>query len=174
MKHPVVYVVCAVAALSVVLIVWSQTFVAPMRLTSTAFGEGERIPEKYTCDGENVNPPLAVRDVPKGTKSLTITMIDPDVPKTPWVHWLVYGLDPGTEIVENMKFDIASEGMTSFKKSAYGGPCPPSGKHHYIFTAYAVSTPMVFHKAPDINGLKRAMKGNVLGRAELTGIYYHP
>lgn len=105
-----------------------------LRISSTAFKEGEFIPSKYTCDGLNVNPPLYIHAVPEKAKSLVLIVDDPDCPGGTWIHWLVWNIPPGSSIAEN---EIpGEEGTNDFKKSHFGGPCPPSGVHRYIISRY--------------------------------------
>ncbi len=112
-----------------------------MRIWSNAFKEGERIPPKYTCDGENVNPPLAWDNVPPETKSLALVMDDPDAPMA-WVHWVVVNIDPKThEIPENFSMEGMKQIRNSARKEPYHGPCPPTGTHRYYFKLFAVDVP---------------------------------
>ena len=107
-----------------------------IQLTSTAFPEGKPIPEKYTCDGADVSPPLKWANVPDGTKSIALISDDPDAPVGTWVHWVIYNIPPeATELAEGIpKSEVltngATQGMTDFKRIGYGGPCPPRGGPH--------------------------------------------
>ena len=150
-----------------------HTVTEEMTVSSIAFENGKQIPAKYTCEGVNVSPPLTVMGIPKKAKSLAVIVYDPDVPKTGWVHWLAFGMPPQSEIPEGITLQPQFSGLNSFKESGYSGPCPPTGTHHYTFTVYAVSTAISFVKPPDMDTLKRAMKGNVLARAQMTGVYTH-
>src|SRR3989344_873103 len=112
-----------------------------MNLSSPAFEHHQPIPAKYTCDGENINPLLQFSDIPDSTKSLVLIMDDPDAPAGLWVHWTIWNIDPGTaEIAENSVPPGSIEGVTSFGKPGYGGPCPPSGTHRYFFKFFALDT----------------------------------
>ena len=156
-----------------------------MKISSSAVGHNQSIPAKYTCDGENINPPLQIADVPSAAKSLVLISDDPDAPMGTWVHWTVWNITPYTkEIQENTipklaPWDPASpatpipaiEGVTSFGKFGYGGPCPPSGTHRYFFKLYALDSILdlpISAKAADI---EKAMKGHILDKTELIGLY---
>ncbi len=118
-----------------------------MKLNSTAFTEGGMIPQKYTCDGQNISPPLAWSDVPAGAKSLALICDDPDAPVGTWVHWVLFNLPPGLKgLPEGVPADPAPKigglhGTNSWRQIGYGGPCPPSGSHRYycqaVCTGYA-------------------------------------
>lgn len=143
-----------------------------MHIQSTAFRHNEKIPEKYTCDGDNVSPPLAFSGVPKNAQSLVLIMDDPDAPKGLWVHWLLWNISVKTQTVgegETPKEAVA--GTTSFGAAHYGGPCPPDGEHRYFFKLYALDTEMELPKETTKEGLEEAMTGHVLDKAELIGYY---
>ncbi len=142
-----------------------------MKIESTAFEHNRNIPAKYTCDDKNINPALTISGVPEGTKSLALIMDDPDAPAGIWVHWTLWNMDPTLkEITENsMKEGI--EGMTSFGKSGYGGPCPHSGTHHYFFKLYALDTILSIPETSNQEALEKAMEGHILASAELVGLY---
>jgi len=143
-----------------------------MQITSTAFEAGQTIPSKYTCDGENINPPITILDVPEGTKSLVLIFDDPDAPAGTWIHWLVWNIAPSTGIIlENSVPQGAIEGTTSFGKTGYGGPCPHSGEHRYFFKIYALDTMLNLDSSIDIAALETAMEGHILDKAELMGVY---
>jgi Raf kinase inhibitor-like YbhB/YbcL family protein len=143
-----------------------------LELTSPAFDDGVNIPRKYTCDGEDVNPPLRIEGVPAGTKSIVLIVDDPDAPLGMWVHWVVWNIPPETkELPENTVPAGAVEGLNDFQKHSYGGPCPLSGKHKYYFKLYALDIKLNL----DPNSLKKdvrnAMEGHVLAQAKLMGTY---
>lgn len=141
-------------------------------LESTAFKDNASIPKKYTCDGKDINPPLTVRNVPAGAKSLAVVVDDPDAPTGVWVHWVVWNIDPAAgKIAENSVPAGARQGKTDFKKNKYGGPCPPSGSHRYFFKVYALDTALSIPAASTRDELEKAMKGHVLGEARLIGTY---
>lgn len=142
-----------------------------MKITSSAFDHEGDIPSKYTCDGANINPALAISEVPAQAKSLVLISDDPDAPAGTWVHWTVWNIDPGTtEIAENSA-PGGVEGVTNFGKPGYGGPCPPSGTHRYYFKLYALDTTLDLPASTDAKGLEAAMQGHVLAETVLMGRY---
>ncbi len=161
-----------------------------MKITSPAFKEGEVIPVKYTCDGEDVSPALVFSDVPAGTKTLTMICNDPDAPVGDWVHWIIYNMPPDIKhIPENViravsaivKIDgkeiALQHGKTDFGRYGYGGPCPPRGSpHRYYFKLYALDFKIDFSIEDIKSGVTKKilldrMKGHVLAEASLMGKY---
>ena len=144
-----------------------------MNIQSPAFQHNQSIPSKYTCDGENVNPGLTISGMPEGTKSLVLIMDDPDAPRGTWVHWTVWNISPAiTEIAENSMPEGTMEGKTSFEKPGYGGPCPPSGTHRYIFKLYALDTLLGLTSDSQKEEVIEAMEGHILEEADpLIGVY---
>lgn len=143
-----------------------------MKIESFAFEHHQRIPSKYTCDGEDINPPLKISGIPSGAKSLVLIMDDPDAPMGTWVHWTLWNMDPKTtEIAEHSVPQNATEGETSWGRSGYGGPCPPSGTHRYFFKLYALGTKLELLSKTDKTKLEVAMKNHILAHAELMGLY---
>ena len=143
-----------------------------MKIESTAFKNNELIPPKYTCDGENVNPPLMMSDVPTGAKSLVLIVDDPDAPAGTWVHWTVWNINPEIkEIQEKSVPQNVVEGITDFGKPGYGGPCPPSGTHRYFFKIYALGSTLDIDTSIKASDIKSKIKGNILAKAQLVGLY---
>ncbi len=143
-----------------------------MKLKSLAFENNQIIPAKYTCDGENINPPLEWEGVPNQAKSLVLIVDDPDAPSGTWVHWTVWNISPQTtQIWENSVPAGALEGKTSFGRAGYGGPCPPSGTHRYFFKLYALNTLLDLRENSDIKVLENAIKDRIVDQAELIGLY---
>lgn len=143
-----------------------------MKLTSPVFNHQEAMPAKYTCDGENVNPPLLIAGVPEEAKSLVLIMDDPDAPSGTWLHWTVWNIVPNQkEISENRVPEGAQEGVTSFGRSGYGGPCPPSGEHRYFFKLFALASQLELPAGASREALEKAMEGYILAQAELVGLY---
>jgi len=150
-------------------------------LTSTAFTNGGEIPVKYTCQGENISPPLAWKNLPAGTKSLVLIVEDydapdPKAPKMVWDHWLLYNLPPSAGgLPEGVKSKDLPQGtreaLNSWKKTGYGGPCPPIGRHRYFHRLYALDLVLADLKTPDKQTLLKAMEGHILGQVELIGTY---
>lgn len=148
-----------------------STIKTAMKITSPAFSNNQPIPSKYTCNGVNINPPLIFSDVPENTKSLVLIVDDPDAPLGTWVHWVVFNIPKGTkEIKENSEPD-ASQGVTSFGKPGYGGPCPPSGTHRYFFKLYALDTLLPVANRADKKTVETAMQNHITTHAELIGLY---
>lgn len=144
-----------------------------MQLLSQAFVNNELIPAKYTCDGANISPPLKWQDVPANTKSFALIIEDPDAPAGIWTHWILYDIPSDVTLLdENLKRlpKGAIVGVNSWSKREYGGPCPPSGRHHYQFKLYALDKMIVSQKV-DRNGLLREIQSHVLEQAELIGLY---
>ena len=147
-----------------------------MKITSTAFTDGERIPVKYTCDGEDVSPPLRMSEMPEGTLSLAIIADDPDAPRGTWVHWVVGGIPPDTtDLPENYAADLpggARHGTNDFGDRGYGGPCPPQGSaHRYFFKVYALDKEIDLKPGAAKADLLREMEGSILGTGQLIGTY---
>lgn len=140
-----------------------------LQITSPAFGHNQMIPRKYTCQGEDINPPLAITGIPAGTKSLVLIMDDPDAPGGNWDHWLVYNIAPTPEIKENSV--PGTQTRNDFGKVDYGGPCPPSGTHRYFFKLYALSATLDFSRPPLKKELESAVQKHLLGEAVLVGLY---
>ncbi len=143
-----------------------------MELSSPAFSHDGMIPSEYTCDGADRNPPLVIRNVPAKTVSLALIVDDPDAPRGTWVHWVVWNIEPGTtEIPSSSVPEGALQGRSDFGKPVYGGPCPPSGTHRYFFKLYALGTSPALKTGATKAQLEEAMKGHILGKAELVGRY---
>jgi Raf kinase inhibitor-like YbhB/YbcL family protein len=143
---------------------------AMIKIKSPVFNQEEMIPEKYTCNGEDFNPPLLIENVPEEAKSLVLIVDDPDAPMGTFTHWLVWNIDPKIkEIKENSVPEGAVLGTNDFGKTAYGGPCPPFGTHRYYFKVYALDTVLDLPKGSNRLQLEKAMMGNVLDSGELMG-----
>lgn len=141
-----------------------------MQLTSTAFSDASPIPARYTCDGDDVSPPLLVDDVPEGTQTLALVMDDPDAPRGVWDHWVAFDIAPRAEIPENVG-PLGVGGANSWGRTGYGGPCPPSGTHRYFFTVYAVDTQLALGPGASKADLLDALEGRILDQATLMGTY---
>lgn len=143
-----------------------------MEITSPAFENNQKIPVKYTCDGDDVSPPLEIKEVPKEAKSLVLIVDDPDAPTGTWVHWVVYNIDPSVfSIEENTMPQKGMEVLNDFGKKAYGGPCPPTGPHHYHFKLYALKKMLEVDSLATKEDVELAMEGSILEQVELVGIY---
>ncbi len=167
-------------AVDVVLIGAASGTEMALTITSPAFQQGGKIPSNYTCEGDDVSPPLVFAGAPKGAKSLALVIDDPDAPdpnapKRVWVHWVVLNLPPDTSgLEENASASGlpkgAVQGVNDFRNKAYGGPCPPIGRHRYFHKLYALDVALPA-KALSKAELEAAMEGHVLGKAELMGTY---
>jgi Raf kinase inhibitor-like YbhB/YbcL family protein len=143
-----------------------------LRIYSPAFLENGYIPDKYTCDGENVSPPLHIKGVSTKARSLVLIMEDPDAMAGDWVHWTVWNMDAATRVIsENSIPDGSVEGDTDFDLPAWAGPCPRWGVHRYLFKLYALDTKLELASRATRPQLESAMKGHVLDRSELVGLY---
>jgi Raf kinase inhibitor-like YbhB/YbcL family protein len=142
---------------------------ATISFTSNAFQHEGYIPSKYTCDGENINPPLTIGELPEGTKTLALILDDPDAPRGIYVHWVVWNIAPVHEIRENSMPGIS--GMNSSGKTGYTGPCPPDGEHRYFFYLFALDTDIDLPEVSGQGDLASAMIGHILGEGILMGRY---
>ena len=144
-----------------------------MKLTSPAFSHNETIPEQYTCDGANISPALQWSDIPEHTNSFALIVEDPDAPAKVWVHWVLFNIPPTTQsLFENTTHGPFLQGATDFNgKQGYGGPCPPSGTHHYHFTLYALDTLLDLPAGARKQELIKAMQGHILEQTTLIGTY---
>lgn len=143
-----------------------------MKIESTVFKNNELIPPKYTCDGENVNPPLVIDDVPENAKSLVLIVDDPDAPRGTWVHWTVWNINPYIKgIPENSCPQNAVEGMTDSGRPGYSGPCPPSGTHRYFFKLFALNMILDIDTSKGATDVEKEMEGSILAKAQLVGLY---
>ena len=145
-----------------------------MRITSQAFTDGSKIPDRYTMYGDNRVPPLHLENVPGRARSLALIVHDPDAPSGDFCHWLLFNMDPKIrDIKEDSVPVMASEGRNDFGEIEYDGPKPPSGEHHYIFNAYALDTVLPLASGSSRGAIEREMKGHVLDEAKLMGKYAH-
>lgn len=141
-----------------------------MRVVSPAFENNQVIPPKYTCRGDDVNPPLEFGDVPQNAKSLVLIVDDPDAVGGLFVHWLVFNIPATVSQIVEKSVPSGIEGMTSWGKSGYGGPCPPSGTHRYFFKLYALDTLLALTENADKKAVEQVMSGHILAQAELIGL----
>jgi Raf kinase inhibitor-like YbhB/YbcL family protein len=142
-----------------------------MIIRSPAFNHEETIPSKYTCEGDDVSPPLAFDTVPQGTVSLVLIMDDPDAPNGTWDHWVRFNIPVSeTRIGEEVEL-LGMGGKNSWGSTGYGGPCPPSGEHRYLFKLYALDTMLTLSEGTSKEEVLVAMQGHVLESATLMGRY---
>jgi Raf kinase inhibitor-like YbhB/YbcL family protein len=140
-----------------------------LNVTSVAFSHDGHIPKKYTCEGEDVNPPLEISNLPANAKAIAVIVEDPDAPKGVFDHWLVWDILPNEPIAENSVPGI--DGLNSFGTTGYRGPCPPSGSHRYFFKVYALDGLLDLPAGSNKKALLQAMQGHVLAYGELMGHY---
>ena len=143
----------------------------PMQLTTSRFTAGGPIPSRYTCDGEDVSPPLVIGGVPAGTKTLALVVDDPDAPAGVWDHWIVFNIPPEVrEIPENTE-PAGVHGIGTSGNTAYHGPCPPDREHRYFFKVYSLDTKLVLPEGASKKDVEQAMAGHILDQTELMGRY---
>ena len=143
--------------------------VTSILVSTEAFTQQGFIPSRFTCEGDNINPPLEISNVPEQTKSLALFMEDPDATRGTFDHWIVWNIKPGETIEEGNIPGVS--GINSFGKKGYGGPCPPTGRHRYYIKVYALDTILDFPASSGKKELQAAMKDHVLGHGELMGHY---
>ena len=150
-----------------------------LKLTSTALTHEGQIPSKYTCDGQDISPPLAWSGVPGEAKSLVLIVDDPDAPdpaapKMTWVHWVLYNIPPSASALPEAAGQLPAgtqEGVNDWKRSGYGGPCPPIGRHRYFHKLYALDIVLPDLGRPSKAKLEAQIKGHIIAQAELVGTY---
>ncbi|PZX93496.1 YbhB/YbcL family Raf kinase inhibitor-like protein [Flavobacterium aquariorum] len=141
----------------------------PLIIKSPAFSNNEWIPVKYTCVGSNINPALAITDIPNDTKSLAIIVDDPDAPNGTFVHWVMWNVPVISMIDENSAPGI--QGKNGKGENKYFGPCPPTGTHHYNFKVYALDAKLILPLGANKNVLLKAMDGHILASGSLIGLF---
>ena len=148
-----------------------------MRVTSVAFNEGGMIPARHTCDSTNISPPLAWTDTPEAVKSFALICDDPDAPAGTWVHWVLYNIPSTTKeisektTVSDSLADGSRQGVNDFRKTGYGGPCPPGGTHRYFFKLYALDTLLPVETNVTKSKLLTMMEGHIISEGTLMGKY---
>jgi len=141
-------------------------------LTSAAFKAQGAIPSKYTCQGENISPPLSWEGAPEGTVTFALIVDDPDAPAKTWTHWLLYDIPAESVAIEEGGIPPgALQGLNDFGDAAYGGPCPPSGIHRYFFKLYALNSRLSLPTGSSKKQLEGSMASHIIGKAELIGTY---
>jgi hypothetical protein len=141
-----------------------------LSVESPAFENNQLIPAKYTCDGDDVNPPLTIEGVPEGTKTLALIVDDPDAPMGIWNHWVVWDIPPNAHRIEENTVP-GTEGISTSRKHVYNGPCPPYGTHRYFFKVYALDAKLNLNANSTKKDVEKAMQGHVLAEGELVGLY---
>jgi Raf kinase inhibitor-like YbhB/YbcL family protein len=146
--------------------------VVAIQLSSSAFRDGDTIPKKYTCDGEDISPQLSWSGLPQGTQSLALIVDDPDAPAGTWVHWVLYDISPDVSDLPEDAQGLGIEGKTSFRDPGYGGPCPPKGKpHRYFFKLYALDKTLGLKPGATKADLEKAMQSHILAQGRIMGTY---
>jgi Raf kinase inhibitor-like YbhB/YbcL family protein len=166
--------VLAAAAILIAANAWPQS---KMEIRTDAFAPGTSIPDKYTCSGENISPPLAISGVPQSAKALVLIVDDPDAPAGTFVHWVVYNMPPQTKGIDagvkpgNTMPGGGMQGRNDFRGVGYGGPCPPPGSsHHYRFRLFALNGEIT-PQATTGPGVEQAMQGHILTSTEMVGTF---
>lgn len=143
-----------------------------MKIQSPAFGENKEIPEKYTCDGQDISPPLSFEDIPSDAASLALIVSDPDAPAKTFYHWVLFNIDVSTDHIDEDSIPVtAMEGTNDFGNTEYGGPCPSSGAHRYNFTLYALDGVLDLEGEMSAQEVLDEMEGHIIETAELVGAY---
>src|SRR6266481_3027406 len=163
-------ITCAVAMLFTV-VASCGAGQARMTIRSPVFHQGGDIPAKFTCDGGDASPPLQISGIPSDAKSLVLIAEDPDAPSGVFTHWLVWNIPPQTNSVVEGSGPKGVHGTNDFGKSGYGGPCPPSGAHHYYFKVFALDRELDLPIGAKRGQLDAALKGHVIAQGELMGRY---
>jgi Raf kinase inhibitor-like YbhB/YbcL family protein len=144
---------------------------ARIKITSSAFQQGENIPAKFTCDGDNHSPSLQFHEIPSAARSLVLIVDDPDAPGGLFTHWLIWNIDPKTTAMAEGSAPHGVQGANDFGKVGYGGPCPPSGTHRYFFKIFALDRELDLSAGAKRSQLDAQMKGHVIAQGELMGRY---
>lgn len=143
-----------------------------MKIFSPAFQNNETIPSRYTCDGENINPPLYFEEIPQETKSLVLIVDDPDAPMGNFLHWLVFNIPAETKLIEENSVPVGAKlGKNDFGKLSYGGPCPPYGIHRYYFRLFALDTILDLPEGVSRQEVLEAIRNHILAESYLVGLY---
>jgi len=172
MNYRVAFIICILSSIFFVSNAISQDIKDALTVSSSVFENNSSIPEKYTCDGVDVNPPILIENIPSRTKSLALIVDDPDAPVGIWVHWVLWNIKPEIkEIKENAVPKGAQQGMNDFGKHNYGGPCPPSGTHRYFFKLYALDNILKLSPNARKADVEKAMKGHIIEQAQIVGLY---
>ncbi len=141
-----------------------------LEILSTDFNHNEFMPAKYTCESDNINPTLQIKNIPNETKSMTLIVDDPDAPGGTFTHWVVFNIPPDKTLIAKDSVP-GIQGKNDFDKTEYMGPCPPSGTHRYMFKLYALSEELDLQEGVSRNEVESAMKDKILADAKLIGKY---
>jgi len=141
-----------------------------LKMKSSAFQPKQAIPEKYSCKGEDINPPLSIEGVPKEAKTLALVMDDPDASNGTFDHWVVWNIPASTKSIDENTVP-GTEGINGMRQKGYTGPCPPSGTHRYFFKVYALDTELKLGSNARRSNVEKAMEGHILAKGELIGLF---
>jgi Raf kinase inhibitor-like YbhB/YbcL family protein len=142
-----------------------------LSIKSSAFEHNKQIPKKYTCDGDNINPPLTVEGAPKEAKTLSLIMDDPDAPMGTFDHWVTWNIPASTNKIAEHSAP-GTEGLNGARRPGYTGPCPPSGTHRYFFKVYALDAQLDLSAKSTKRDVEKAMQNHILAKGELIGLYH--
>lgn len=143
-----------------------------MKISSPAFANIEMIPKLYTCQGQDISPPLEFHNIPEDAESLVLIMDDPDAPIGTWDHWILFNIPPNITTIEKDSVpEMASQGMNSWPKNSYGGPCPPQGTHRYFFKLYALDRMLELDDTATKKDVEAAMSGHIIEKTQMIGLY---
>jgi len=164
------FITAFMAFIIIIMIMMTSFINDQLVVTSKSFVNNSNIPLKYSCEGEQLSPPLLITDIPTTAKSLALIVHDPDAPREGgFTHWVVWNLSTDGEIPEG--FRGAEQGLNGAGKYGYTGMCPPSGTHHYHFIVYALDTKLNIDKHTDKAGLEKSMQEHIVSQGELVGLY---
>jgi len=145
-----------------------------LKIFSPSFENGEEIPIKFTCKGENINPELIIKNIPEKTQELVLIMDDPDAPKGTFTHWIIWNINPKANKIEENSTPIeAVVGISSANENKYHGPCPPSGTHRYFFKIFALNSKINLDFNTNKDKLEKTIKNYIIEQAELIGLFSH-
>ena len=150
---------------------------AGLKVTSSAYSEGQAIPREFTCDGQDWSPPLEIQGVPPAARFIALVLDDPDAPRGTWTHWTFWDLPVSHSRLAagaDVKALGARQGMTSARSVGYHGPCPPGGTHRYVVHAYATAGPLGLPEGAAVAAVQEAVKGKAIASGTLTGLYTRP
>jgi Raf kinase inhibitor-like YbhB/YbcL family protein len=149
----------------------NQKMLGTLKITSSAFSNNSFIPQKYSCDGENINPPFEISGVPQNAISLVLIVDDPDAPNGTWDHWIKFNILPNVTSINENDESFGISGKGSGGKLTYQGPCPPSGRHHYFFKLYALDTKISLSESATKKDVLKTIDGHILDQTSIVGLY---
>lgn len=170
------YILLFLLTISILLISCTQkeiinNEVNSMKISSIAFVDEGMIPSKYTCDGDDISPPLMIENTPANAKSLVLICDDPDAPAGTWDHWVVFNIAPDTVEIKEGEDPRGLDGTNSWGRPGFGGPCPPTGAHRYFFKIYALDIELDLEYGAKKQEIENAMEGHIIEQAQLMGKY---